>query len=229
MTQGTAKALIYDAVSKYFSGATVAWSNQDRVAIPQKPFIRMTAGNLKRNRFPAVRIVDGIPVASYACSFSLMLDLFTHGRAIAGSEQRENTAVEDLTSFVDHLDSEYMADLCARNDITILLDSDVIDLSAAIHDAHYEFRSEVTLTISFVHEAVGYTGTVGEETVKIVEITEPDPETGEEVVVDTVESIDLSEPFEPSASGGNTEELARETDCGYFTAVEIKHDRSEES
>lgn len=229
MTQGTAKALIYDAVSKYFSGATVAWSNQDRVAIPQKPFIRMTAGNLKRNRFPAVRIVDGIPVASYACSFSLMLDLFTHGQAIAGSEQRENTAVEDLASFVDHLDSEYMADLCARNDITILLDSDVIDLSAAIHDAHYEFRSEVTLTVSFVHEAVGYTGTVGEETVKVVEITEPDPETGEEVVVDTEESIDLSEPFEPSASGGNTEELARETDCGHFTAVEIKHNRSEES
>lgn len=229
MTQGTAKTILSEIVSKYFAAAVIAWSNQNRSVIPQKPFIRLTAGNLRRNRFPAVDIIEGVPVASYACHFPLQIDLFTNGREVPGSEQRENTSVEDLLLFVDYLDSEYVADLCYRHGLTLTVDSDVLDLSAAIYDANYEFRSEVTIGVSFMYKAVGYTGTYGEDTVKVVEITEPDEETGEEVVVETEETIDMTEPFKPSASGGNTQELARETDCGYFTAVEIKYDRSEKS
>lgn len=228
MTQGAAKRILFDIVSRFFAGATVVWSGQNRSAIPHKPFIRMTAGNLKRNRFPASSIVDGVPVNAYACWFSLQIDLFTHGREIPDSEQRENTAAEDLSALVDYLDSEYVSDLCFKNDISIEYESDVLDLSAAIYDANYEFRAEVTLTIRYTHRAVGHAGTYGEETVKVVEITDTDPDTGEEITVDTKETVDLTEPFEPSASGGNTEELARNTDCGYFTAVEIEYDRSED-
>lgn len=215
MTQSEAKAVIFGIVNQYFKAVTIAWSNQNRTAIPKKPFIRLTAGNLKRNRFPAVSVIDGVQVNTYACRFSTQIDLFTNGRDIPGSEQRENTAVDDLMSFVDFMDSEYVSDACDRNGIEISLESDVIDLSAAIYDANYEFRAEISLGVSFMHRAVGYTGAYGEETVKEA------PETGED-------TIDLTEPFEPSASGGNTQELARETDCGYFTAVEITDDRSED-
>lgn len=225
MTQGAAKALILEVISKYFATATVAWSNQNLAVIPQKPFIRLTAGNLKRNRFPAVSVIDGVPVNAYEFRLPITVDLFTNGAEVPGSEQRENTAVQDLSFFVDFLDSEYVTDFCYREGISILLDStEILDLSAAIYDANYEFRAEVTLTLSFMVRAVGYTGTYGEETIKVVEITEKD-ESGAETIVGTEETIDLTESFNPSASGGNTKELARETDCGYFTAVEIE-DRS---
>lgn len=223
MTQRMVQSLVFDVVCKFFAGATIIWSNQDRAAIPKNPLICLTAGNLKRSRFPAVRIIDGIPVSTNVCSLTLTIDLFTNGREVIGSEQRENTAVEDMLSFVDYLDSQYVADLLFDNGVTISLESDVLDLSEAIYDANYEFRSQIALGVSFVHESVGYAGTTGEETVKTVEITETDPDTGEQVTVDTEEYIDLTEPFEPSASGGNTEELARNTDCGYFTSAEIKH------
>lgn len=228
MKQGEVKRIFFGVVSEYFKAAEVAWSKQNLTVKSKEPFVRLTAGNLKRSRFPAVSVIDGVPVNAYKCSFPIVVDLFTNGAEVPGSEQTENTAVQDLSSFMDFLDSEYVTDRCFSHGITILFDpTDVQDLSAAIYDANYEYRAQITLVLSFMTRTVGYTGTYGEETVKTVEIVEKD-ESGIEVIVGTEETIDMTEPFEPSASGGNTEDLARNIDCGYFTDVEMNYDRSED-
>lgn len=228
MKQGEVKTFFINILREYFTAAEVAWSMQNQTVRSKNPFIRLTAGNLKRDRFPAVSVIDGIPVSAYACRFPIVVDLFTNGAEIEGTEQRENTAVQDLSSFVDYLDSEYVTDRCFSKGISVLLDpADVQDLSAAIYDANFEFRAQVTIMLSFMTRAVGYTGTYGEETVQTVEVVDTD-ESGAEVIVGTEEAIDLTEPFVPSASGGNSEQLARKTDCGYFTAVEMIYDRSED-
>lgn len=214
MKHEAVKDLFIGMVERYFPGATVSWTSQNRTVIPSKPFIKLRPGNIRRSRYPVISIINGVPVDNYESKFPVNISLFTNGREVPDSEQRENTAAEDMALFLQYLDSEYISDQCFNEDFFIEVQPEVKDLSGAIYDANYQFRSEASVMIHYMTAAVGYTGSYGEETIKSA---------GKE------QNIDLSQPFLQSPSGGNSQELAREIGCGYFTAVNLNKDRSEDN
>lgn len=124
--------------------------------------------------------------------------------------------------------------------MSILIDGDVLSLTGLVNETSYEFRSRLTVLFYFTQKAVGASTAMLENSLQYP-TGEKDPETGETIYTPTeppeMESTsgprsDEEEPlvtpkFEPTASGGGTEELARE-ETGYFTEVEIKEETGNE-
>lgn len=122
-----------------------------------------------------------------------------------------------------------------QNDVSILIDGDVLNLTGVVNDTSYEFRSRLTVQFYFTQKAVGASTALLESSLQYP-TGEKDPETQEPTYTPTEPPEtdsksgpwgDEEEPivvptFEPSASGGGTEELAKE-ETGYFTEVEIRN------
>ncbi len=127
-----------------------------------------------------------------------------------------------------------------QNDVSILIDGDVLNLTGVVNDTSYEFRSRLTVQFYFTQKAVGASTALLESSLQYP-TGEKDPETQEPTYTPTEPPEtdsksgpwgDEEEPivvptFEPSASGGGTEELAKE-ETGYFTEVEIKEETGNE-
>jgi len=184
-------------------------------------------------------------VSYYQTRLPVQIDLYTKGGAgkpdESGYVPSVNTAVEDMTDFLDYLESPYVTNWCFRLDVSIVTTGVVQDLTALITDSDFEFRAMAELTFCFVHKAVGHSGVEGESSIK--HPCEPEAEPGEPIDPDTPSTTpskdgDGSEPgyfvpddskddvtvepvYEPSPSGGRSKELVEETQTGYFTNVEI--------
>ena len=157
------------------------------------------------------------------------------GRALA-----DDNAVDDMLSFADFLNSEHTVQWSHQNDVSILIDGDVLNLTGVVNDTSYEFRSRLTVQFYFTQKAVGASTALLESSLQYP-TGEKDPETQEPTYTPTEPPEtdsksgpwgDKEEPivvptFEPSASGGGTEELAKE-ETGYFTEVEIKEETGNE-
>lgn len=199
------KELFRTLTAKYFAGAEVTFTRQSRVAKPQLPLVTITQGNVRRPLSPVYEEENGFDVGNYTSRISLTVDLFTHGQAVVDDETGEpiayeDTAVDDMLWFVDFLGSQYTIDWCHRNDVAILVDGDVRDLTGIINDDNYEYRSQITVMMYFTQKAVGYTATLLEE------------------------SIASGTPiYRQTSSGGGTKELS-EKESGYFTEAEIKEE-----
>ena len=159
--------------------------------------------------------------------------------AVIGLEAEAN-AVDDMLSFADFLNSEHTVQWSHQNDVSILIDGDVLNLTGVVNDTSYEFRSRLTVQFYFTQKAVGASTALLESSLQYP-TGEKDPETQEPTYTPTEPPEtdsksgpwgDEEEPivvptFEPSASGGGTEELAKE-ETGYFTEVEIKEETGNE-
>ena len=128
----------------------------------------------------------------------MQVDLYTDGLRISETE-RENTAVNDLTEFINFLNSPHVDVWCFINDIDITTGT-VRDLTGVISDSSWQYRAMTELELGFTERTKGHTGT-GYEHGK--------PLTG-------------NKPFEPSPSGGGSQKLADKF-TGFFEDVSVEH------
>lgn len=235
------KPLVFDLFQTYFAGANVSMARQSRIPKPKSPLVLLTYGTVSRAAFPRMMLVDGVNVEQYESSVVVDVDLFTHGKPIkqAGTDEilaYDNTAVEDMSSFMDFLDSEYTIEWSDIHSITILREGDIQDLSGLINETSYEFRARMTLRIYYVSLAVEYAGVLSEDS--IVYPTGEYDEHGQEIYAPGApvrktstsgyygspeEEIEkrakISAQFEQTPSGGGSDELA-EMETGYYTEID---------
>ena len=251
MKVGQAKELFRSLVKKYFDGAQVVLANQSRTPMQKIPLVVITPGNVNRPTHPNYEIVDGVLVANYLSRFSLTVDLFSNGAPVIDEETGETVAYEDnaeddLLAFADFLNSEYALAWSHKNDVSILVDGDVLSLTGVVNDTTYQHRARLTAQFYFTQKAVGHAAVLSETSVQYP-TGEKDPESGEPVYTpsapeDTesrtgdwdridgkkpVDNVIVKPEFTPTASGGGTEELAN-LETGYFTEAEIKEEKADE-
>lgn len=251
MKVGQAKELFRSLVKKYFDGAQVVFANQSRTPMQEIPLVVITPGNVNRPTHPNYEVVDGVLVANYLSRFSLTVDLFSNGAPVIDEETGETVAYEDnaeddLLAFADFLNSEYALAWSHKNDVSILIDGDVLSLTGVVNDTTYQYRARLTAQFYFTQKAVGHAAVLSETSVQYP-TGEKDPESGEPIYTpsapeDTesrtgdwdridgkkpVDNVIVKPEFTPTASGGGTEELAN-LETGYFTEAEIKEEKADE-
>lgn len=238
-----ARELFRQLTAKYFAGATVTFSNQSRAAKPRVPLVTITPGPVRRPTSANYCLTDDEVVGHYLSRISFQVDLFTHGSPIVDEETGqtvayENTAMDDMLSFADFLNSDYTVRWCHVKDVSILIDGDVQDLTGVVNDTNYEYRARMSVLLYFTQKTVGPAAVLAESSVQYPDdegnyTPEPPLETesptnGYKTEAVKKEEAAIVEPtFEETSSGGGTEELAKER-TGYFTEVEIKEEKADE-
>lgn len=251
-----AKELFRSLTAKYFAGAEVTFSRQSRVAKPQIPLVSITAGNVNRPLDAVLIDADGESIGHYLSRVSFQIDLFTHGAPVADPDTgaivaHENTAVDDMLSFADFLNSQFVIDWCHQHDVSLSLDGDVQDLTGLVNDNNYEYRSRLGVLFYFTQKSVGYASVLTEDSIQYP-TGEIDPDTNEPIYSpeepsetesstgkpstgsggssglegENIPGQIIIPDFEQSSSGGGSEELAAER-TGYFTNAEIKEEKQE--
>ena len=249
MTVREAKRHIENITKKYFTGAVVGFSGQSANVKSKSPYVCITPGSPTRDQFPVQRMVNDRMVSYYQTKLPLQIDLYTNGAEGSpgpdGFVTMEDTAVDDMTDFVDYLESPYVIHWCDRINATIVVNGPVQQLTGLVTDTDYQFRAMVELVFCYVHKAVGYTRIQGESSIVYPE--EPDapgepgtPDTpgaaentgdgsepGYITPDDAEDGVEIKPVYEPTSSGGRSKALVEETEIGYFTEVEIKYQKEE--
>ena len=182
MMQSELKKKLEALISEYFGGATVTWGKTKGVS-PNVPQVVLIMGGISRHYHPINQSVGGVTVNSYPSRTTLQVDLYTKGEATNTAPGMmaayENTAVNDITDFLNFINSEYVGDWCEINDVSILCNH-VNDLTELINDTTWDYRAMVEMEIGFMQSAVGSTGIMYEDGVPHYENGNPkyDRETG---------------------------------------------------
>ena len=245
MTQSELKQKLYDLVSEYFRSAAVIWGKVKTVN-PSVPLIVLNFGAVNRHYLPLTQNVNGVLVNGYPSRTTLQIDLYTKGAAINTSPgvtaAYENTAVNDLTDFLNFINSAFVDDWSELNDISISGKS-VNDLTELINGTTWDYRAMIELEIGFTQTAVGHTGTMHESGVpfhrngcpKYNEEGYALDETGTQILDEDENPIQLplddeGKPIMPEViitpSGGRTQVLAN-LYTGWFERVdgpELEHE-----
>lgn len=244
MKVSEAKDLLLALVSGYFSGAEVTFTRQSRVAKPEIPLVTLTPGIVKRPQSPVYKVVDGILVAHYESRMSVQVDLFTHGDPVIDDDTDmvvaySDSAVDDMLAFVSFLNSPHTIEWCHTNDVSVLTDGDVQDLTGLVNDNNYEYRARLSILFYFTQMAVGHAAVLQESSIRYavpdgegggeVNYTENEPPQTESASgVPSGRDLDLTAgsavicpKFRPSSSGGGSQLLADE-ETGCFSEAEIK-------
>ncbi len=235
MNTREARELVYELMALFFSGADVLNSKQSHAVKSESPLITLTAIAIKRPQNPPTVIIGGVPVSYHPTTLMLQADLYTKGAPVeiapGYTVPMENTALNDLVEFCNFVNSEYVANWSQGHDVALAVNGQVMDTTSLINGAGYEFRATVELTLGFTEQAVGYTGILDPYSIKYrPQEGKPNPDDpgdrppgGDVSGGDTGQTEAYIEPeFTPSASGGGSEELAKES-IGYFTEAEITH------
>lgn len=258
MTVREAKRHIENITKKYFTRAAVGFSGQSANVKRSSPYVCITPGSPTRDQFPVQRMVNDRLVSYYQTRLPLQIDLYTNGSegspGADGFVPLEDTAVDDLTDFVDYLESQYVTHWCDRINASITVNGPVQPLTGLVTDTDYQFRAMVELVFCYVHKAVGYTGIQGESS--IVYPGEPDApgdpgdpsnpsnpgtpgtpgaagntgdgsEPGYISPDEDEDGVTINPVYVPTSSGGRSKELVEDTEIGYFTEVEIKYQKEE--
>lgn len=225
MRVGQANDIFRKLTADYFSRAETVFANQSRKAKPKIPLVTIKPGNVKRTTFSNSSIIGDTNISSYPSRIQYQVDLFTNGTPYVVDGQTlyyENTAMEEIQSFIDFLNSDYVLTICRKNDVSILVEGDAQDLTGIVNDNNYEFRSRLTVLFYFTQTTVGSAAVLSEKSIQYpVYETDPDTgdvvrneETGEPVIKtdpDTKEPIYTTEVPEPTASNtGSFTDIADE-------------------
>lgn len=170
----------------FFQTAEVCFTNQSRMAKPSVPLITIATGPVHRSLFSSNENIAGATVASYPARVNVTVDLFTHGKEVVDDETGkvigyEDSAVDDMLSFVDFLSSSYTVDWCRNKDMAVQLDGDVQNLTGIVNDTNYEYRSRISLWLFYTHRAIGYSAALKEDSVTFPRV-EKDEEGNDKVV-----------------------------------------------
>ena len=233
MTHGELKAAIEKLVSSYFGTASVVWGSVRGVK-PTSPLIVLNLGAIRRHYLPIRVGVQGVPTDSYASTTTLQVDLYTQGKRVGEIpgvlSPHENTAVNDLTDFLNFLNSVWVDEWCDVHDVSLLANN-VSDLTEVINDTSWDYRAFLEVEVGFTQTAVGGTATNYEGGV-------PFHSTGVPKYDDEGYALDRDgnrlplpplpldpdgkpeyPPVEPTPSGGRTQENA-DNFTGWFEQVE---------
>lgn len=237
-----AKELFRQLTATYFARANVTFSRQSRVAKQAQPLVLLTSGNVNRPGTPNYSTVNGVVVGNYLSRLSFTVDLFTNGVAVTDPDTGrtvayEDNALDDMLSFADFLNSEYTVFWCHEHDVAVLVDGDAQDLTGLVNDNNYEYRARLTVLFYFTQQAVEHAAVLHENSI-VYPTDDPDKPYSPEEPVETesptggyetdyikkMRSAKVEPDFEPTASGGGSEELAQES-AGYFNEAEIKEEK----
>lgn len=178
-----ARELFRQITKQYFAAANVIFSNQSRAAKPEPGLVVLTPGAVKRPYLPNYQQIDGTMVGCYQSRMMISVDLFTHGSPVIDDDTGqtvayENTAMDDMLSFADYLNSQFVTAWSHMNDVTVLLEGDAQDLTGIINDNNYEYRARVVVMFYFTQKAIGETAVAKEQSIRYP-VYALDPETGE--------------------------------------------------
>ena len=183
MRVNSVKMLFQAITQQYFAGANVIFSHQSRAAKPTLGLVVLIPGPVRRPQFPNPILIDGVQVSAYASRINFTVDLFTHGSPVIDPDTGdtvayENTATDDMLSYVDYLNSHFVNIWSQLNDVTILTEGDVTDLTGAVNDNNYEFRARLNVVFYFTQYAVGAAGVLDEDSIRYP-VYERDPDSAD--------------------------------------------------
>lgn len=246
MKSRKAKDLFLELTKSYFQGATVVFGHQSRAAKADVPLVVISSGNVRRHSCPIQSDVDGYIVSSYHSRISLIVDLYTNGDPVHDNVGAviafANNAVDDMISYWNFLNSDYVIHWCHQNDLSISVDGDVQDLTGLVNDTTYDYRSRVNLYLSYTQSTVGSAAVLAERSVlypdengSIIVDGVPYSETpasDRDSLVPPCGGLGIEDPYveiydnrivrpaiDKTNSGGGSEDLA-ESEFGYFSHIE---------
>lgn len=237
-----AQALFQQLTASYFAGANVVFSNQSRAAKQQQPLVVLTVGNLNRPATPNYSTVNGVVVGNYLSRLPITVDLFTNGVAVVDPDTGrtvayEDNALDDMLSFADFLNSEHTVHWSHNHDVAIVIDGDVLNMTGLVNDNNYEYRARLSVLLYFTQQAVEGAAVLSEDSIVYptddpenpytpVEPVETESPTGgyKTDYIKKMEEAKVDPVYQPTASGGGSEELAQES-VGYFNEAEIKEEK----
>jgi len=235
MTPNELKQTLYNLVAEYFAGATITWGKVKAVS-PNVPQVVLNMGGITRPYLPITRNVSGILVNGYPSQTTLQVDLYTKGAATKTdpgiAAAYENTAVNDLTDFLNFINSAYVDEWGELHDVSILCNR-INDLTELVNDVAWDYRAMLELEIGFTQNAVGHTGTMYEEGMLYWENGRPRYDEDGNPLDENGNPIPVPPgvprpPFTETPSGGRTPELASQT-TGWFEQVEGPNFEKEEN
>lgn len=196
LTLNQLKQAVFSHFSAYWGGAAVVWGATNKVK-PLAPLVMLQLGTVTRATQPITQMVNGIVVSAYPSEVPLQIDLFTKGNTVSTPEgsYSENTAESDLLDFVNYLDSTATIEWSNQNNVSVSLMSGVQDLSEVINDSRWQYRAMVEIRLAFTQWVAEYNGVLTEANIIFNDAGIP-------IGVDNTN-------WQPTASGGGTEELAR--------------------
>ena len=221
MTLRQLKKKLYELTCAYFDSGKVIWGMAGAVS-PRLPYICLSMGDLARPFLPVRGDANGITVHTYPSKTKLQVDLFTTG--VSASEEdgatsaHENTAVNDLTGFVNFLNSEYVDDWCGINDVSVIA-GDIRDLTALTNDTSWEYRAMVELDIGFMQSTAGHTATNHENGLPLYENGQRMYDDDGMPLDENGQPLPEGAPYPMPPSGGVKNELADQF-TGWFEEVE---------
>ena len=184
------KQCIYDATKKFFEKVPVIWSEQIGPK-PSLPYVTLKVGSIDRKMFPAE---NEYHVRYYQCSSVLEINLYTKGKKMGVEESATvnyaNTALSDMSDFVNFIESDVMTDFFYCNDISLMLKPPVRDLSELSNETKYRYRAMAEFDITFTQEVDGAYGTM-----KMPEVTNSSGGGSEGLRIEneTIENVELEE------------------------------------
>ena len=229
MRVSEAKELFRSLVKEYFAGATVIWAQQSRMTKPKPALVTIRCGNVHRPLYPNYSVVNEELIGYYESRMSITIDVFTHGAAVINDSNGrtagiDNTSMNDLLSFMDYLNSQYVTEWSHKHDISILLDSDPQDITGLINDTTYEYRARLTLSLYFTQTVVGHAAVMNENSIQYYIDGGMAPKLPDETESSTEKKKAPPQTIVPSfgqtSTGGGTDELTDEN-TGYFIEAEI--------
>lgn len=196
LTLNQLKQAIFSHFSAYWGGAAVAWGATNKVK-PLAPLVILQLGTVTRATQPITQMVNGIVFSAYPSEAPLQIDLYTKGNTVSTPEgsYAENTAVSDLLDFVNYLDSTATIEWSNQNNVGVSLMGGVQDLSEVINDSRWQYRAMSEIRLTFTQWAAEYNGVLNESSIIF-------NKNGVPIGVNNAN-------WQPTASGGGTEELAR--------------------
>lgn len=243
MTAQQANQYFLDICRSYFdpdeSKGNVYFTRQSRITKHVNPLVVITTGNVRRDRCATEHNFDGAYVGSRGESISYTVDLFTDGVPVFDETgefwRHANTAVNDLTLFMDYLDSFHCLDILNTINATVLAETDAQDLTGIVADSNYEFRARAEFRFYFTAPAIGQAGIASSDSIVWPTEDGKPPVEKESVSAGKSEADKLAdkatvEPkFEANSSckdKATIEELTKiaKEEVGYFTEAEITNE-----
>lgn len=196
MTINQLKQAIFLHISAYWGGATVVWGATDKVK-PLAPLVVLRLGTVTRATQPITQMINGVVFSAYPSEVPLQIDLFTKGGTVDTPEgaYAENTATSDLLAFINYLDSTATIEWSNKNDVGLSLINGVQNLSEVINGSEWQYRAMAETLLTFTQWAAECNGVLTEENIIF-------DDKGVPIGVNNAD-------WQPTASGGGTEELAR--------------------
>ena len=156
MTYTEMKRAVHGITTAYFSGATVEMANTKSTK-KGKPLVKLAFGQAQSTKFPVEKFLDGELCSFYPTTAKLEVQLFTNGVRLPNGAM-ENTAVGDLTDYVNYMMSEMVTNELNQQNLSMMVAGPVQDVTAIINDTSYEYRALVEFDISFIREGCARVG-----------------------------------------------------------------------